>query len=301
MQAAAGFVVRDVQPARRQRARQAWGQAIIGPQAPARARHRLGQRRRRRRARRARRGPRRATRSATATGSACSAAATAATWPRCSPAATASGSAPSAASGRSTTCSPRSGRSDIGTAFKVEHGPTYLDDPEEYAADVADPSSPRHRRADAAAPLRERPALPDHPGRGAVHGAAPARQGRDVLPLPRRGPRADPQSGSPVHRRSAPRSSSTGSPRSWPLAASPAPSADAGRDRAGSAVGRRRASRRSACGRSRCRGGIGGSSSRRYQLASTISVGSSTMSPDTWRARKPNIRLCGNGHGWLPW
>ena len=48
-------------------------------------------------------------------------------------------------------------------------------------------------------------------------------------------------------------------------------------------------------------GGIGGMSSRRYQLASAISVSSRTMSPDTWRARKPHIRLCGNGHGWLLW
>ena len=48
-------------------------------------------------------------------------------------------------------------------------------------------------------------------------------------------------------------------------------------------------------------GGIIGRSSRRYQPASAISVASSTISPDSYRARKPIIRLCGNGHGWLPW
>ena len=48
-------------------------------------------------------------------------------------------------------------------------------------------------------------------------------------------------------------------------------------------------------------GGMFGISSRRYQLASAISLGSSSSSPDTYRARKPIIRLFGNGQGWLPW
>jgi hypothetical protein len=47
------------------------------------------------------------------------------------------------------------------------------------------------------------------------------------------------------------------------------------------------------------RGGMLGSSSRRYHWASRISVGSHTMSPLSQFARKPSIRLCGNGHGWL--
>ena len=62
--------------------------------------------------------------------------------------------------------------------------------PRRVRAHVADPRRPRHRRPDADPALGERPALPDRPGRGAVHRPAPARQGRDVLPLPRRGPRA---------------------------------------------------------------------------------------------------------------
>ena len=183
---------RDVQPARRQRPAHGVGAVDHRAEAPDGAGHRLGQRRRRRRARRARRTPSTATRSATATGSACSAAATAATWPRCSPAGTATASGRSAASGPSTTCSPRSVSSDIGTVFRTSTGVDHLDDPDEYVRDVADPPRPRHRRADADHPLRERPALPDQPGRGAVRRAAPARQGRDVLPLPRREPRAVP-------------------------------------------------------------------------------------------------------------
>ena len=61
-----------------------------------------------------------------------------------------------------------------------------------------------------------------------------------------------------------------------------------------------RATRRSACARSRCAAGSSGRSSRRYHCASTISVGSQTISPGCHSARKPIIRLCGNGHGWLP-
>ena len=47
-------------------------------------------------------------------------------------------------------------------------------------------------------------------------------------------------------------------------------------------------------------GGIIGSSSRRNHRASTISVGSMSISPDCHSAVNPTIRLCGNGHGWLP-
>ena len=46
-------------------------------------------------------------------------------------------------------------------------------------------------------------------------------------------------------------------------------------------------------------GGIIGSSWRRYQPASAISVGSHTISPPAYSARKPSISECGNGHGWL--
>ena len=80
--------------------------------------------------------------------------------------------------------------SDISTVFRVEHGPRHIDDPDEYVR-----MSPiRYVRdidvPDADRPQRGRPPLPDQPGRGAVRGLAPARQGRHVLPLPRREPRA---------------------------------------------------------------------------------------------------------------
>ncbi len=110
MQAAAGFVVRDVAT----RAAAAAGtrrgaRRSSGPSTRSIPGTGWGTRRRRRRARRARRRPRPLPVLRPATASACSAAATAATWRRCSPAATATGSGRSAASGPSTTCCPRSG------------------------------------------------------------------------------------------------------------------------------------------------------------------------------------------------
>ena len=175
MQAAAGFVVRDVEPARRLGSR-----AVVGPgdprhEAPGRAGHRLGQRRRRRRAVGARRGARALLVLRRRRASACSVAATAGSWRRGSPAATATGSRRSAASAPSTTRSPRSGSSDIGTIFRVEHGPSYIDDPEAYTSIspirfIRDIHVP-----DADHPQRGRPPLPDQPGRGAVHGPPAAR------------------------------------------------------------------------------------------------------------------------------
>ena len=80
--------------------------------------------------------------------------------------------------------------SDIATAFRVDHGPTHIEDPDEYAR-----MSPIRFVRDIDVPmlhpaLRERPALPDRPGRGAVRRPPPPRQGRDVLPLPGGEPRA---------------------------------------------------------------------------------------------------------------
>ena len=119
MQAAAGFVVRDVQPTRRQRAAHGVGPGDHRAQAPDGAGHRVGQRRRRRRARRARRTPWPRTRSATATGSACSAAATAATWRRCWPAAQRPLPGDLQRAGVNNMLSEECS-SDIGTVFRVD-------------------------------------------------------------------------------------------------------------------------------------------------------------------------------------
>ena len=80
--------------------------------------------------------------------------------------------------------------SDISTTFVTEHGVSHLDAPGRVRADVADTWRAQHRQADADHPLRERLALPDRSGRGALGRAQAARQGRRLLSLPRRGPRA---------------------------------------------------------------------------------------------------------------
>ncbi len=150
--------------------------------------------------------------------------------------------------------------SDIGTAFRTVHGADFMEDPDEYARAFADPRRPQHRRADAHPPLRGRPALPHRASRGAVHVAPAARQGRDVLPLPRRGPRALPLRvavAPPDARRDHPRllhredAASSATQASMSLRAMEMP------------------------------GGMFGSASRRYQPASRISDGSSSSSPDT--------------------
>ena len=69
---------------------------------------------------------------------------------------------PSAASEPSTTCCRRV-EQRTSRRRSIEHGPSHLDDPDEYMV-VADRTRARHRRADAAHPLRGRPALPDHAG-----------------------------------------------------------------------------------------------------------------------------------------
>ena len=157
-QAAAGFVVVMCNPRGGSGREQSWGQSILGPQAPGRTRHRVGQRRRRRRAGRARRRARPLPVLRSASGSGMQGGSYGgfmATW----------------LAGRhgdrfKAICSERAVNnmlseewsSDIGSVFRVEHGPAYIDDPEAYTSISPDPVRARHPRADADHPQRERPA-----------------------------------------------------------------------------------------------------------------------------------------------
>ncbi len=113
--------------------------------------------------------------------------------------------------------------SDIATAFKSTHGITYMDDPAEYermspivdihAIDV--PMLILHSENDLRCPIIQAEEL--FIGLRLL--------GKDVTfyRFPGEGHELT-RSGSPSTARCAPRSSSTGSPTSWPPAASPAPS-----------------------------------------------------------------------------
>ena len=218
MQAAAGFVVVMSNPRGSSGRHTAWGQAINGPK------HHEG--------RPAPGGAAstsmtcwpcsttrwRRTRSATPIASACSAGATAATWRRCWPGATATASGRSAASGPCNNMITEEFSSDISTAWRGDDRRDGRRRSRRVRQGVADPVRQGHHRADADHPLRERPPLPDQPGRGAVRGAAHAGQGRDVLPLPGREPRADPQRLTASTARCAPRSSWSSSPSASPPA-----------------------------------------------------------------------------------
>ena len=171
--------------------------------------------------------------------------------------------------------------SDIATVFRVEIGPSPIDAPEEYARIspirfVRDISVP-----DADHPQRTGLPLPDQSGRGAVRGHAAARQGRHVLPLPRRGPRAVAQ------RLTRPPPPAC---RDHPRLLRPTP------HRLTQPASQASISLRAI----EIGGGIGGMSSRRNHWASTISAGSMSISPDFHSAVNPTIKLCGKGHGWLP-
>ena len=79
-----------------------------------------------------------------ANGSACRAAATAGSWPRGWPAATATGSRRICSERAVNNMLSEEWSSDIGSIFRVEHGPSHIDDPEEYTLDQPDPVGPRH-------------------------------------------------------------------------------------------------------------------------------------------------------------
>ncbi len=78
--------------------------------------------------------------------------------------------------------------SDIGTMFRIEHGPDPVSDPAEYLRMSPSQFGTRHHRADVDPALRGGLPLSDQSGRGALDHAAPARARRRVLPVPRREP-----------------------------------------------------------------------------------------------------------------
>ena len=232
-----------------------------------------------------------ATRSATPTGSACRAAATAGYMATCSPVATATGSR--------RICSERA----VNNMLSEEWSQRHRHDLPRRARPRRTSTTPTRTNARSARssgcatstcpmlldPQRGRPALPDQPGRGAVRGAAPAGQGRHLLPLPRREPRAVAQrlaGAPPSARRDHPRLVRRQARRrdGRRVGASGLSASQLVDQLAGDRDARRDVRQRVA----------------RYHCASTISVGSHTMSPACHSARKPIIRLCGNGHGWLP-
>ena len=105
--------------------------------------------------------------------------------------------------------------SDIGTVFHAEHGPTVIDDPEEYARlspirhvrDITCPMLIIHSENDLRCPISQAEEL----------FVALRLLGKDVTfyRFPAEGHELS-RCGSPVHRRSAPRSSSTASPSTSP-------------------------------------------------------------------------------------
>ena len=187
--------------------------------------------------------------------------------------------------------------SDIATVFRVEVGPSPLDDPDEYirispirfVRDIDVPMLIIHSENDFRCPI----------GQAEELFVAMRLLGKDVTfyRFPGEGHELS-RTGSPIHRRDARRDhprllrreagSSPQAPRRGygegdpdPLEISPTHASISLR---AIEIG----------------GGIVGSSSRRYHRASTISTGSISISPDSTPAMNPTIRLCGNGHGWLP-
>ena len=168
--------------------------------------------------------------------------------------------------------------SDIGSAFRIEIGPTHIEDPDEYARmspirwvrDIDVPLLIIHSENDLRCPIVQAEEL--------FVAMRTARQGRHVLPLPRRGARAV-----PIRLAGAPADARRDHPRLLRREAGAPPQAP--RRDYGTVDPPRHPIEISSIHSSMSRraieigGGIIGSSSRRYHPASTISAGSRVSSP----------------------